>query len=166
MTGGACAGVLSGELGSSLGGAALVLSCGAAGAACGLPLWLMSAPPIAGCGIALFYDSNSIRDYCLFLAGTLATALWFLHHHYWFLNIQVQTHGLRFLCQLILAALLPATLLPGLVIGQGSKPLMGLLMVGQVRAVPCCAVLCCAVLCCAVLCCAVLCLASLSAMVS
>ena len=143
---GAHAGVLSGELGGSLGGAALVLSCGAAGAACGLPLWLMSAPPIAGCGIALFYDSNSIRDYCLFLAGTLATALWFLHHHYWFLSIQVQTHGLRFLCQVILAALLPATLLPGLVIGRGSKPLMGLLMVAQVRAVLCCAVLCCAVL--------------------
>lgn len=126
------AGVLSGELGSSLGGAALVMSCGAAGLACGLPLWLMPAPLLAGSGIALFYDSGSLRDYCLFSAGTFATGLWFLHHHYWFLNIQVQAHGLRFLCQVILAALIPATLLPGLVMGQGSKSLVGLLMLGQV----------------------------------
>ncbi|KAL3133255.1 hypothetical protein ABBQ38_007137 [Trebouxia sp. C0009 RCD-2024] len=124
-------GVLSGELGGSLGGAALVLSCGAGGLACGLPLWLMSAPPIAASGLALFYESGSLRDYCLFLAGTFATAVWFLHHHYWFLNIQVQTHGLRFLCQVIVAALLPATLLPGLIMGRGSRSLVGLLMVGQ-----------------------------------
>ena len=54
------AGVLSGELGSSLGGAALVLSCGAGGVACGLPLWLMPAPLVAASGIALFYDSGDI----------------------------------------------------------------------------------------------------------
>lgn len=130
------AGVLSGELGSSLGGAAIVMSCGAAGVACGLPLWLMPAPLLAGSGIALFYDSGSIRDYCLFSAGTFATGLWFLHHHYWFLNVQIQTHGLRFLCQVILAALLPATLLPGLIIGQGNKSVVRLLMLGQVCTLP------------------------------
>ena len=156
--------MLSGELGSSLGGAALVVSCGAGGIACGLPVWLMPAPLLAGCGIALFYDSGTIRDYCIFSAGAFATALWFVHHHYWFLNIQIQTHGLRFLCQVILAALLPATLLPGLVISRGSRSVVGTLMLAQVRcyalrcAVLCCAVLCCAVLCCAVLCCALLCL--------
>ena len=124
--------MLAGELGSSLGGAALVMTCGAAGLASGLPLWLMPAPLLAGSGIALFYDSGSLRDYCLFSAGTFVAGLWFLHHHYWFLNIQVQMHGLRFLCQVILAALLPATLLPGLVMGQGSKSLVGALMLGQV----------------------------------
>ena len=145
------AGMLSGELGSSLGGAALVVSCGAGGIACGLPVWLMPAPLLAGCGIALFYDSGIIRDYCIFTAGAFATALWFVHHHYWFLNIQIQTHGLRFLCQVILAALLPATLLPGLVISRGSRSLVGTLMLAQVRCAVLCAVLCCAVLCCAVL---------------
>ncbi len=136
------AGVLSGELGSSLGGAALVMSCGAGGVACGLPVWLMPAPLLAGSGIALFYDSGTIRDYCLFTAGAFATGVWFLHHHYWFLNIEIQTHGLRFLCQVILAALLPATLLPGLIIGRGSGALVSLLMLAQVSAVPCRAVPC------------------------
>ena len=126
--------------------------------ACGLPVWLMPAPLLAGSGIALFYDSGSIRDYCLFTGGAFATCLWFLHHHYWFLNIQIQTHGLRFLCQGILAALLPATLLPGLIIGRGSKTLVGVLMLAQVRS---CASLCCAGLRCAALCCAVLCFAVL-----
>lgn len=56
-----CTGVLNGELGSSLGGAALVLCCGAGGVACGLPLWLMPAPLIAASGIALFYDSGMPR---------------------------------------------------------------------------------------------------------
>ncbi|KAA6419880.1 MAG: hypothetical protein FRX49_10243, partial [Trebouxia sp. A1-2] len=124
-------GVLSGELGSSLGGAALVMSCGAGGVACGLPVWLMPAPLLAGSGIALFYDSGTIRDYCLFTGGAFATGFWFLHHHYWFLNIEIQTHGLRFLCQVILAALLPATLLPGLIIGRGSGALVSLLMLAQ-----------------------------------
>ncbi len=129
-----------------------------------MPVWLMPAPLLAGSGIALFYDSGSIRDYCLFTGGAFATCLWFLHHHYWFLNIQIQTHGLRFLCQGILAALLPATLLPGLIIGRGSKTLVGVLMLAQVRSCASlccaglrCAALCCAVLCCAVPCCAVLC---------
>ncbi len=137
------------------------MSCGAGGVACGLPVWLMPAPLLAGSGIALFYDSGTIRDYCLFTAGAFATGVWFLHQHYWFLNIEIQTHGLRFLCQVILAALLPATLLPGLIIGRGSGALVSLLMLAQVGAVLCCAVLCCAVLCCAVLCCAVLCCAVL-----
>ena len=74
-----------------------------------------------------------LRDYCLFVGGTLATAVWFLHHHYWFLNIQIQTHGLRFLCQGILVGLLPATLLPGLVMRPGSRGLVPLLMLAQVR---------------------------------
>lgn len=50
--------MLSGDLGSSLGGAALVLSCGAGGVACGLPIWLMPGPLVAASGIALFYDSG------------------------------------------------------------------------------------------------------------
>ena len=81
-------------------------------------------------------NAGLIRDYCLFVGGALATAVWFLHHHYWFLNIQIQTHGLRFLCQVILAGLLPATLLPGLVMRPGSQSLVGPLMLGQVRCFP------------------------------
>lgn len=77
-----------------------------------------------------------IRDYCLFVGGALATAVWFLHHHYWFLNIQIQTHGLRFLCQVILAGLLPATLLPGLVMRPGLQSLVGPFMLGQVSCSP------------------------------
>lgn len=37
-----------------------MLSCGAGGLACGLPLWLMPAPLVAASGIALFYDSGMV----------------------------------------------------------------------------------------------------------
>ena len=56
--------------------------------------------------------------------GTLATAAWFLHHHFWALNVQLEGMQLRTLCRLIFAAMVPATVLPGLILARSSQGLI------------------------------------------
>jgi hypothetical protein len=41
--------------------------------AAGLPAWALPAPLLAAAGLALFYDSRSVRDYLLFVGGAVAT---------------------------------------------------------------------------------------------
>jgi hypothetical protein len=36
---------------------------------------------------ALWYESGQLRDYAVFAAGAALTAGWFLHHHFWFLEV-------------------------------------------------------------------------------
>ena len=37
---------------------------------------------------ALWYESGQLRDYAVFAAGAVVTAAWFLHHHFWFLQVR------------------------------------------------------------------------------
>ena len=50
-----------------------MLAAGAGSLAVGVPLTVMPAPLLAAGGLAMFLDSNLMRDYLLFLAGTLCT---------------------------------------------------------------------------------------------
>jgi hypothetical protein len=44
---------------------------------------------------------------------------WFVWHHFWFLDITLDGWHLRTLCVLVVAAMLPAALLPGLLYSGG-----------------------------------------------
>ena len=35
----------------------------------------------------LWYESGQLRDYTVFAAGAALTFAWFLHHHFWFLEV-------------------------------------------------------------------------------
>ena len=35
----------------------------------------------------LWYESGQLRDYAVFAAGAALTSAWFLHHHFWFLEV-------------------------------------------------------------------------------
>lgn len=59
-------------------------------------------------------------------------AIWFVVHHFWFLDVKVGGLPVRGLCQLLLAALAPAVLLPGLIRSGASKTLVNTLMLLQV----------------------------------
>jgi hypothetical protein len=61
-------------------------------------------------------------------------AIWFVVHHFWFLDVRVGGLPVRLLCRLLLAALTPAVLLPGLIRSGASKSLVSTLMLLQVMA--------------------------------
>lgn len=71
---------------------------------------------VGACGLALYYDSRSLREYTVFAVGTFLTGVWFVSHHFGFLDIMLgPAFHLHDLCKLLLAALVPALLVPGLV---------------------------------------------------
>ncbi len=65
-----------------------MLSAGAGALAAGVPLLVMPAPLMAAAGLALFYESGLMRDYAVFCAASALTIGWFVHHHFWFLEVR------------------------------------------------------------------------------
>lgn len=130
-----CLAHLTGALGSALDvplAAACLLLCTTAGSvAVGIPFPWIVAPLVAAGGLALYYDSRSLREYAIFVLGVLLTAGWFVHHHFWFLDIRVGFVHLHTMCQLALAALLPAVVVPGLLLAGVGRQWVGLLMLVQ-----------------------------------
>ncbi len=100
----------------------------------GVPIWALPAPLVAAAGVAMYCESGSIRDYLFVVIGGLSTAAWFLHHHFWFLDVSLDGMHLRTLCGLIFAALVPAFVVPGLVLGGASgqrASITGLMLIMQ-----------------------------------
>lgn len=58
--------------------------------------------------------------------------MWFVYHHFWFLDIAIGGVPLQVLCQLLLLALLPAALLPGLIATGAHKDFINQQMLLQV----------------------------------
>ena len=101
----------------------------------GMPVWALPAPLVAAAGVAMYCESGSMRDYLFVVIGGLCTGAWFLHHHFWFLDVSLDGMHLRTLCGLMFAALVPAFLVPGLVLGgasgQRAGKTTGLLLIMQ-----------------------------------
>ncbi len=66
------------------------------------------------------------------MVGALLTVLWFVKQHYWFLDVHVGSFHLHTLCKLVLSALVPALLVPGLVTSHAPPSATGALLVFQV----------------------------------
>lgn len=94
-------GSLSEETEGLLVGPLLMLSAAVGALAAGLPLWMLPAPLLAASGLAMFYDTRSLRDYLLFVAGALATGGWLgsewweLGGHGWLVVALDQAVGLQ-----------------------------------------------------------------------
>ena len=84
------AGMLNEATASALASTALLLSGGLGGIAAGMPLLFLAAPFIAAGGLGLYYESRLLRDYLLFVGGAAFSAGWFIHHHFWFLDVTFQ----------------------------------------------------------------------------
>ena len=56
-----------------------------------------------------------------------------MYHHFWFLDVWVGGLPVWGLCQLLLAALAPAVLLPGVIRSGASKTVISWIMLIQVR---------------------------------
>lgn len=69
-------GSLGEEVEGMLVGPLLMISAAVGALAAGMPMWMLPAPLLAASGLAMFYDTRSLRDYLLFVAGALATGAW------------------------------------------------------------------------------------------
>ncbi|EFN59471.1 expressed protein [Chlorella variabilis] len=126
-----CSGSLGGDVEGMLVGPLLMLSAAVGALAAGLPLWMLPAPLLAASGLAMFYDTAALRDYLLFVAGALATGGWFVWHHFWFLDIELEGVHLKLLCGLVVAAMAPAALAPGLLYSDAPKGALGAVLLAQ-----------------------------------
>ncbi|KXZ48748.1 hypothetical protein GPECTOR_25g332 [Gonium pectorale] len=126
---------MSGALGPNvdvtLAGSFLLLCTTAGSLAAGVPFPWLPAPLLAACGLSLFYESRSLREYLVFVVGAFLSCLWFVRHHFWFLEIDVSGMRLHTICKLAVAALVPALTVPGLVVARASSALVGALLVAQ-----------------------------------
>ncbi|MEW5297524.1 MAG: hypothetical protein WDW36_000729 [Sanguina aurantia] len=110
-----------------------LLICTTAGAlAAGVPFNWLPTPLVGACGLALYYDSRSLREYAVFAVGSFLTGVWFVSHHFGFLDIMLgPSLHLHDLCKLVMAALVPALLVPGLVFAGASPGAVGALLMLQ-----------------------------------
>ena len=108
-------GALDEETATAFIGPVAMISASVGGLVMGLPIWVLPAPLVAAAGFSLFFESRLLRDYLIFAAGAVATGVWFLWKHFWFLqDIQLDGMPLRTLCILLAVAMLPGFILPGL----------------------------------------------------
>ena len=77
-------------LNSNLAGSVLIVSATLGSIAAGIPLPVLAAPLISAGGLALALESRQLRDYALFAVGGATTAAWFIVHHFWFLDVNLQ----------------------------------------------------------------------------
>jgi hypothetical protein len=124
-------GALGTSMDATVAGSCLLLCTTAGSLAVGVPLHWLPAPMVAACGLALYYDSRSLQEYSIFVLGAFLTAGWLVHQHFWFLDLRVGFVHLHTICKLALAALLPALIVPGLVLAQTGRQVVGVLMLAQ-----------------------------------
>ncbi|WIA13369.1 hypothetical protein OEZ85_006949 [Tetradesmus obliquus] len=124
-------GALGTSMDATVAGSCLLLCTTAGSLAIGVPFHWLPAPMVAACGLALYYDSRSLQEYSIFVLGAFLTAGWLVHHHFWFLDLRVGFVHLHTICKLALAALLPALIVPGLVLAQTGRQVVGVLMLAQ-----------------------------------
>jgi hypothetical protein len=131
-------GLLGSNMDLTLAGTCLLLCTAAGGVAVGIPLQWLPAPLLAACGLALFYDSRSLREYLVFLIGAMVTLGWFIYHHFWFLDVRLGHLHLHALCKMAAIAAVPALLIPGLVLVTWGHQLVGVLLLIQAEIVCVC----------------------------
>ena len=96
---------------------ALLCCCAAACVAVGLPLTILPAPLISAAGMGLFYRTRNLQEFLLFLVGAGITGLWFVGHHFWFLDVSWAGHmTVQRACVVLILYTGPTLLLPGLLL--------------------------------------------------
>jgi len=112
--------------------AGLLMSCVGACLTVGVPISIIPAPLISALGFGLYYRTTSLREYALFLAGCGITGLWFVSHHFWFLDISWNsTWNVQRICALLILYTAPTAMLPGLILSRAPPALIGIALVLQ-----------------------------------
>ncbi|KAG2239568.1 hypothetical protein Bca52824_091628 [Brassica carinata] len=82
----------------------------------GFPLLFTPLPAVAGLYFARFFTKKSVPSYFAFVALGSLMVIWFVMHNYWDLNIWLAGMFLKSFCKLIVANIIIAMVIPGLVL--------------------------------------------------
>ncbi|XP_010556079.1 PREDICTED: uncharacterized protein LOC104825454 [Tarenaya hassleriana] len=96
---------------------ALAVVVSAAGAiVVGFPVLFIPLPAVSGLYFARFFTKKSLPSYFAFVALASLMVIWFVMHNYWDLNIWMAGMFLKSFCKLIVANIILAMVIPGLVL--------------------------------------------------
>lgn len=110
--------------------AGLILACVGACVTVGVPLTIIPAPVVSALGLGLYYRSRSLREYALFLLGCGITGLWFMYHHFSFLDISWELiWNVQRVCALLVLYTAPTLLLPGVLLSEAPTTVIGVFLV-------------------------------------
>ncbi|KAF8047123.1 hypothetical protein N665_3197s0009 [Sinapis alba] len=109
-------GMISGGLSSAFFTALAVIVSSAGAIVVGFPLLFTPLPAVAGLYFARFFTKKSVPSYFAFVALGSLMVIWFVMHNYWDLNIWLAGMFLKSFCKLIVANIIIAMVIPGLVL--------------------------------------------------
>ncbi|XP_010419915.1 PREDICTED: uncharacterized protein LOC104705589 [Camelina sativa] len=109
-------GMISGALSSAFFTALSVIVSSAGAIVVGFPVLFTPLPAVAGLYFARFFTKKSVPSYFAFVALGSLMVIWFVMHNYWDLNIWLAGMFLKSFCKLIVANIIIAMVIPGLVL--------------------------------------------------
>ncbi|CDY09793.1 BnaC09g43680D [Brassica napus] len=109
-------GMISSGLSSAFFTALAVIVSSAGAIVVGFPLLFTPLPAVAGLYFARFFTKKSVPSYFAFVALGSLMVIWFVMHNYWDLNIWLAGMFLKSFCKLIVANIIIAMVIPGLVL--------------------------------------------------
>ncbi|CAA7031546.1 unnamed protein product [Microthlaspi erraticum] len=109
-------GMISSALSSAFFTALAVIVSSAGAIVVGFPLLFTPLPAVAGLYFARFFTKKSVSSYFAFVALGSLMVVWFVMHNYWDLNIWLAGMFLKSFCKLIVANIIIAMVIPGLVL--------------------------------------------------
>ncbi|KAJ0243426.1 No exine formation 1 [Hirschfeldia incana] len=109
-------GMISSGLSSAFFTALAVIVSSAGAIVVGFPLLFTPLPAVAGLYFARFFTKKSVASYFAFVALGSLMVIWFVMHNYWDLNIWLAGMFLKSFCKLIVANIIMAMVIPGLVL--------------------------------------------------
>ncbi|XP_047313377.1 uncharacterized protein LOC124916672 [Impatiens glandulifera] len=102
---------------SSMAFTALAVLVSAAGAiVVGFPILFIPLPSVAGFYLARFFTKKTLPSYFAFVVLGSLMVTWFVLHNFWDLNIWMAGMSLKSFCKLIIASVILALAIPGLVL--------------------------------------------------
>nr|VDD19097.1 unnamed protein product [Brassica oleracea] len=109
-------GMVSGGFSSAVFTALAVVVSAAGAIVVGFPILFTPLPAVAGLYFARFFTKKSVPSYFAFVALGSLMVIWFVMHNYWDLNIWLAGMFLKSFCKLIVANIIIALVIPGLVL--------------------------------------------------
>ncbi|KAG9447285.1 hypothetical protein H6P81_013413 [Aristolochia fimbriata] len=82
----------------------------------GFPFWLFPLPMISGFYVARFFTKKSLPSYFAFVLLASLMVAWFVVQNFWDLNIWLAGMSLKSFCKMIVASVILAMAVPGLVL--------------------------------------------------
>jgi len=120
---------------SSAGMGLTVAGAVAVGATLGVPVYLLPLPAVAAVALCFYAETFAVLPWLGFMGAGGATMLWFVEHHFGFLEIDMGGVSVKLLCWALVAVADLSMAAVGMVLSSAAPPALGLVLSAQAVAV-------------------------------